>query len=307
MTDPTNPTSTGRPDPVEAQLRATLQAAAPTDTDVDGGLADLKGRIDGDLALAPAGRDHSRRRFLLAAAAAVLVVAAIAAAALSGGDGGSVGTSLATDPPQPTTPTTTALDVPESTSDTAPTTTQPETSQGPTDYPASESGWYVPVGLPAGWSVDSVSVGQRKLPGSIPGAGAYPDDVTTVVSVVLRNPNGDPVGYALTAPGQGQSFDNLASPLEYRAEGQVAVLDQYLIDGPGGHALHRFTGSWPNADIVLGDDTTPGEIADPDEDDLILLASLLRPASTDEWRAFLGGATVNGSVANAAGLPDIIA
>lgn len=296
MTNPTDTTNepTG-PDGIEAQLRATLQAAAPADTKVDAGLDDLRSRIDGGLALAPAGTDHGRRRLLLVAAAVVLVVAAVAGALLaSGGDGGSDGTSLATDPPQqPTEPhlltvpvTGTKPTALEATTTTAPATTT--TALAVLDpVGADESGFYVPVGLPEGWSLRSVTLGIRYPDGAMIEPGhAPPADARQLVTVELQNPDGDFVAYGLSRPGDiTRSYG--ATPTEYRAEGQVAALDRYVLDGPDGDVRYRFAGSWPNADVLLGEQTHVVEGADPDEDDLILLASLLRPVSTEDWRAFL--------------------
>lgn len=204
MTDPTPGSS------LEARLRATLGAAAPADTHVDGGLADLRGRLDGTVVpLARARRPRSSR--LLLAAAAVVAVAAIGATAVAFVGRGDDETNVTTDDGTTTVP--------------APTTPGP-----PAD-------WYVPVGLPEGWTLERVSTDFRDVEGyggSCPclrRAWVAPDGVAEVslTSVPQDGPLGDvtplvadaaPVdlgggieGRAGTAPTFGLPVDDLAPAL----------------------------------------------------------------------------------------------
>ncbi len=112
---------------LEARLRATLTAAAPTDTHVDDGLADLRSRLDGatvvSLRTAPPVRRRGRVA-LVAAAVALLAAATGAAVVVRDGDDRQELDQSTTTPPEAT-------------------------------------GWYVPADLPAGWSL--VSVGSDHL------------------------------------------------------------------------------------------------------------------------------------------------
>ncbi|MEO6629109.1 MAG: hypothetical protein ABIP03_11145 [Aquihabitans sp.] len=128
MTDPTHENTKDR-------LRATLRAAAPGDTGVEDFIGNLRDRIDGtetggtvhrlDRAT-PGGA--SKRHWVLAAAA---VVAAVA-----------IGTAvLAT---RDESPSLVTVGGPGKTTSVAP-------------VPANASGWYVPEGLPDGWSVKAIT------------------------------------------------------------------------------------------------------------------------------------------------------
>lgn len=203
MTEPTDRSS------LEARLRATLATAAPADTHLDAGLADLRGRLDGSVVpLARARRPRSSR--LLLVAAAVVAVAAIGAGVvLVGGD-----------------------DAP-----TNVTTDDGTTTVGGPDAPGPPADWYVPVGLPDGWTLDSVSTDYRDVEGyggtcpCLRRAWVAPDGVAEVslTSVPQAGPLGDvgslvgdaaPVdlgggieGQAGTAPTFGLPVDDIAPAL----------------------------------------------------------------------------------------------
>ena len=128
-------TSTPTPtDPTEAHLRRALDAAAPADTQVDAGLADLRLRVDRGAAPAPIGLDERRHRRTatrwLAIAAAIVLVLGVAAVALRSGDRGSH--VIAENPPR------------------------------------SATGWYIPKGLSGDWKLRSVQVDPMDTGGVVP-------------------------------------------------------------------------------------------------------------------------------------------
>lgn len=115
------------PTPTERTLRDALHAAAPTETHVDRGLADLLDRLDGP-GVAPAvlARRAPRTDRRVLAAAAVVAVLAVAAAVLALTRSGDHPSRLVTTPP----------------GDTA-------------------TGWYVPHGLPDDWQLESITTDLR--------------------------------------------------------------------------------------------------------------------------------------------------
>lgn len=98
------------PDPTETRLRAALTTAAPAETHVDDGLADLQGRLRGDQVVAL--RPPSRRWLAVAAAVTVLVLGAGALALFGRDDGGRVDTTPAGDPTTSSTTVPAATSVP---------------------------------------------------------------------------------------------------------------------------------------------------------------------------------------------------
>ena len=191
---------------LEGRLRTTLQAAAPTDTHIEAGLADLRGRLDGTVVPLAARRRPGASRLLLAAA--ILAVTAIGAVAVLGGDG-------------PATVTT---------DDGTTTVPGPAAPPPPAD-------WYVPVDLPAGWTLDSVSTDLRDVEGrggpcpctqrawvapdgvaevsltSVPHEGALGDVTPLVADAAPVDLGGGIEGRFGTAPAFGLPVDELAPAL----------------------------------------------------------------------------------------------
>ena len=117
-------------DPTEQRVADALRASAPVDTDVEGGLAALRDRIENgnDTPLAIGEPHRPRRRLALVAAAALLLVAAAAVAVAVAIRSGDDQVRVANHPAEPGT------------------------------------GWYLPVGLDE-WQVESVGTDFRDAEG----------------------------------------------------------------------------------------------------------------------------------------------
>jgi len=115
------------------------------------------------------------------------------------------------------------------------------------------------------------------------------------VTVRLTNPDGDrTMAYTLSPEGYVAGFIFAGSPTQVEVTGQRLPLDRIRTDlipvdptaSPG------YIGRWPGADVVLGEASEPstGPVTDADVQSLI---ASLRPATGDDWRAFLDTATGN--------------
>lgn len=114
-------------DPFDDDLRAMLRAAAPDDTHVDDGWADLTGRLDGAVTPTLDPRPPRRARALLVAAVAVVAVGLVALVVARG-------------------------DEPERTISGPGPTTSTTTTAVPVE---AGTGWWIPVGLD-GWELETV-------------------------------------------------------------------------------------------------------------------------------------------------------
>lgn len=144
------------------------------------------------------------------------------------------------------------------------------------------------------------------LPGFEPtGSGTSGDDDPDgppTVSLALRSPTGEIVTYALAAPGHGPPLTPFTSdvdrsladqPLGLRRRGSIPV--ERFARGAQDRSGYLF-GSWPGADVLLPEQVRPDRSADeppkPAEAEALVdaVATSLRPASAEAWRAFLATA-----------------
>lgn len=115
-------------------------------------------------------------------------------------------------------------------------------------------------------------------------------DHTPQVQVNLVNPDGLRTSYYLSLPGGGEHAGGSAVLVPITVEGQPNRVFRY---DTATFWAGRYGGSWPGADLIVYRWTT----GPTDPEHLISDASLeqmiasLRPATTDEWRAFLATAT----------------
>ncbi|WP_426572403.1 hypothetical protein [Aquihabitans sp. McL0605] len=147
------------------------------------------------------------------------------------------------------------------------------------------------------------------LPGYTTTSTSYtpPVPASPTVIVQMTTPAGDTLAYRLAAPGKGPDADPFTTDVPVAIAGQdnrVVLRDAHTERwGPsGGRAGRdpsaRYLGSWPGASIdiprwtMIADSvmTPPQPGSAIDDDTVRTLVGSLRPATADQWRAFLATA-----------------
>lgn len=112
------------------------------------------------------------------------------------------------------------------------------------------------------------------------------------VAVTLAGPDGRSLAYGLSSAGSGTAFTAGTVPVPSEADGLTGPLFE-LDPGPGADIAHpTYLGPWPGADVQVPVAGRQGRepVAAPGADDVDRLVTSLRPATAQEWQAFLADA-----------------
>lgn len=142
----------------------------------------------------------------------------------------------------------------------------------------------------ANTAVDDPSLDQIPLPGftpfeqwDVPARGTSP-----VVQFAIRSPEEVLVSYALEAPGWGTGRSFSPYPTMVDLPGQPLPVIRFT-SHDGSWSAAKYAGFWPGADLI-GYLFLQDSGAEPPNDVVGELFASLRPATTEEWRAFLASA-----------------
>lgn len=174
----------------------------------------------------------------------------------------------------------------------APAPTAPGSSTGEDGgTTAAGTGWYLPADLPDGWVLDR---GQ-----------AQAADSSGEAQLWLTSPSGNVFVVTLKVPRGGTSW---RSPEAVRHEVPGSDWPVYLQpEEENGPSYRSLVANRPDADVLVDLLGTPkgGEPSPLGNDETDELLAALVPASTDEWRAYLGGVPATPALLEADTLVDL--